>query len=192
MVMNRIALHSEEELCTMEHEELVDYAKHLSIPADSNWTKQQLLDVIDYYQHSKKKKASFFKSLTNGSTSQFLVVVIGLIGIIYSKFWADCPTGLCHLNKQSELDNELGDAGFDQMELNDSDDCNQTQLNQDLQESECIPVVDAVTTLTKEFASVVEQSTSKTQQNYNQIKQSLTDLQGLYQQCRYDVNEAKS
>ncbi len=165
-MMNNLTFYAKQQLQTMSSTELMAHSHSLSIPADHNWTKRQMIAVIDYYQqHSKKKQDSFLKGLSKKSTLRIMFMLTAVLAIIYSKLYTNCPTALCHSN------------------VNFSGDYN--DKNSD------ILVSDAVTSVMSEFAVAATETTQRSQARYNELKRSLTDLNDLYQTCQHSINEAE-
>eukprot|EP01084_Bolivina_argentea_P310532 537375_1 len=158
-------IYSQEQLQTMNTIQLLSIAKSLLIPAGANWTDKQIIPVIDYYQkHSKKKQNTFLKWLCKNSTLQMIFILTAMVGIIYSKMYKNCPTGLCHVIETKTQSNSYDFS---------------TELK----------IADAVSTISQEFVTAAQKSNLKFQKRYNQLKISLNDSKRMYQICQRKIND---
>eukprot|EP01084_Bolivina_argentea_P310534 537377_1 len=139
-------IYSQEQLQTMNTIQLLSIAKSLLIPAGANWTAKQIIQVIDYYQkHSKKKQNTFLKWLCKNSTLQMIFILTAMVGIIYSKMYKNCPTGLCHVIETKTQSNSYDFS---------------TELK----------IADAVSTISQEFVTAAQKSNLKFQKKIQSIK----------------------
>ena len=157
--------YARKELESMSTKELLDYAKSLSIPADSNWKTEQIISIIEYYQEHNSQNIgwivyhSVVKHL-NLSVAKIVFIIVGIIvGIIHSKSTGSCPTGLCNV-----ADTHTS--------ANDS-------------------ITDAINSITNEFAAVTKKSTDRVQQRYSDLIDSLQDLERLYTNCQQNMNKIR-
>ena len=163
-----IHYYSRKELESMSNKQLLDLAKSVSIPADSNWKTEQIIAIIEYYQEHNSQNIGmsiyhFLMKYLNGSIAKGMFMMIAVVGIIYSKSTESCPTGIC---------NESNDS------VNDS----------------IVVIVDAINSISNEFSSVTKKSTDRVirvQQRYNDLMDSIQTLERLYTNCQQNMSKIK-
>ena len=176
--MNNHRFYSKDQLEAMDDGKLLKHAKILSIPADENWSKKQMVSVIDYYQtHTSSTNniainaMNFFK----GSGLKIIFICISLIWMYHSNANKSCATGLCYVEDNNS------EFTFDKM--NEKSDKIEKTINPG--------IADAVTSVTNEFAEAALKSSEQIRQRYSELMKSVKDLQHLYQTCQQNIGKIK-
>ena len=168
MIRMNTHCYSKKQLEAMNTTQLLNYAKSLGIPADSNWKTEQIVSVIEYYQAHNSQNFSIInvvKQYLNVSIAKTVFIIIALIGLIYLKSTESCPTGLCNL-ATSEIQSNTSNRNSPK-------------------------TADAIHSITNEFASVAKKSSDKVQQRYDELIDSLQDLDKLYKSCQQNMSKIK-
>ena len=92
--------YSKKELESMSNEQLLDYAKIMTIPADSNWKTEQIISVTQYHQKHNSQNFGNMNLMKYVNASTLMTMFI-IFGSIYLKSTASCPTGLCDVSNGS-------------------------------------------------------------------------------------------
>lgn len=147
---------STSEMKTMTHSNLVLYAQSLSIPADTNWTREQIISVIEYYRKSK--------SYGLPSLCTFIMLCLAAMAVPQTQsLLTGCSSGMCDLDSDEDFTAQTESSS---RSFHDSED-----------------ISNAVEGVLDEFVTAVKDSKRHTLQMHDSLKESLVIAEEALAKC---------